>query len=87
MRASNCAHTESAPRPGRVAPATSRSGFGRGALLPAVSFGPACAAAYHCESSSIRYRCCRSFPDSRRYSVRETSRVGSMCSNSVNMVR
>ena len=31
------------PFPVRVAPATSRTGFGRGALLPAVSSRPACA--------------------------------------------
>ena len=43
MRASNSAHIQRAPCPGRVAPATSRAGFGRGALLPAVSFRPACA--------------------------------------------
>ena len=42
MRASNCAHIQRAPCTGRVAPETLRTGFGGGALLPAVSFQPAC---------------------------------------------
>ena len=43
MRACNCTHTKRVPFPGRVAPATSRTGFSRGTLLPAVSFQLACA--------------------------------------------
>ena len=61
MRSSNCAYILRTPFPGRVAPATSRNVFGRGALLPAVSFQPACAvtSARHGEfgTSTLKKRC------------------------------
>ena len=42
MRASNYAHKYCAGCPARAAPQSARTVFGRGALLPATSFRPAC---------------------------------------------